>query len=266
MQIQKLRYQSLLTVVELGTFMSEFNRIFSLPIDEPVIEDRDLLINDVYLGNKGKFFSVAVEAYESCIKRIRKMDQTESITLYNKQRVKYITGCISYIYNCETENDATRVAAAALLKPVAKEFRGCSRLNSTGRTTHISRFIETLRQEKYAEAFATLELDDRISELERVNNLYCTLSNERATELENLPESPTKTRQKCVQAYYDLVELINFALQNNKYYIYDEKATQLEGLTQTVQELVNLRKNKLEAGEEGTAESDQPADENTTEI
>ena len=263
MELKKLKFQSKLTVVELGTFMSEFNRIFSLPIDEPAVEDRDLLIEDVYLGNKGKFFRTALEAYESCIKRIRKMDQTESMTQYNKLRIKDMSGTISYICSNVSSNDADKAEAAVLLKDVVNEFRNYHKLNCTALSTHISRFIETLRQEKYAEAYEALALDDRISELERVNNEYKQLAVERAEAKENIPDSPSETRQKCVSAYRDLVDLINFALANNEYYLYEEKAKQLAGITQTAQELINRRRGDSTEASEDTSEeiTDTPIEE-----
>lgn len=247
MFIKKLIYQANLSVVELDQFLSEFLRIFNTPIDEPVVEDREELLNDVYLRNKDRFFKEALTAYERCIKRIRKMDQTETMTQTSKKRLKLLSGHISYICACETDNDEEVSAAALLYKPVIDEFRGYSRLTSSAQSAHIRRYILTLRSEKYAEAFAKLDLEERTNELEETNEKYIQLAAERAAEQEKIPESPSEMRQQCIKAYRNLVDIINFALQNNKYYRYDEMAVQLAGITQEAQELINRRRNASEA-------------------
>ena len=252
--LNRLKYQSRLTVTELDSFLSEFHRVVSLPIEEPTVEDRDLLIDDVYLGNKVKFFREQLEAYEKCIKRIRKMDQTIPMTELNKQRKKQLLGTISYICGSETDYDEAIAEAAETLSPKVEEFKHISRLTNASLSSHITRFILMLREEKYASAYETLKLSERIEELERLNHDYITLATERAAELESVPDSPSETRKQCVHAYYDLVELVNFALQNNKYYLYDEKAVQLEGITQEAQELINRRRNKSTASDDAVTE------------
>ena len=252
--LNRLKYQSRLTVTELDNYLSEFNKIFSLPIDEPTVEDRDLLIADVYLGNKGTFFRTSLEAFEKCIKRIRKMDQTIPMTELNKRRKKQLSGSINYISGCETDSNEAVVEAAEALSPVVEEFKRFSQLTNASLSTHITRFILMLREEKYASAYETLKLSERIEELEQTNEEYKSLASARAAEQESIPDSPSETRKQCVHAYYDLVELVNFALQNNKYYLYDEKAVQLEGITQEAQELINRRRNKSTASDDAVTE------------
>lgn len=250
MFLKKLTYQANLSIVELDQFLSEFLRIFNSPIDEPTVEDREELLNDVCLKNKGRFFEEALTAYERCIKRVRKMDQTETMTQTSKKRLRLLSGHISYICACETDNNEEVSAAALSYKSVIDEFRGYSRLTSSAQSTHIRRYILTLRSEKYAEAFAKLDLEERTNELEETNEKYIQLASERAAEQEMIPESPSKMRNQCIKAYRYLVDIINFALQNNKFFHYDEMAIQLAGITQNAQELINRRRNVSETEED----------------
>lgn len=261
MFLNKITYQSKLTVVEVGSFMTEFYRIFCLPIDEPAETDKDLLSDDICLTKKGDFFGTELEAFTKGIKRIRKMDQTEPMTELNKRRKKQFSGIISYICGWETDSDATKAAAAQTLQVVVEEFKGISKLTNSGLGMHITRFIETLRDEKYAAEYTALQLEDRLNELEQTNAQYTTLASERASEQENIPESPSKMRLKCIHCYYELVDLMNFALKNNKYYLYEEKAMQLEGITQKAQELINRRRNLAEKEKEETPENEAATEE-----
>ena len=84
--LKKLTYQSLLSVSELDSFLSEFLRICSLPVDEPEVENREVLLEDIRLANKIRFFSEALAAYQLCIRRSRKMSQTEVLVQLKEQR------------------------------------------------------------------------------------------------------------------------------------------------------------------------------------
>ena len=261
MYLNKITYQSKLTIAELGNFMLEFYRIFNLPIDEPTVEDKDLLSDDICLTKKSSFFGAELETYEKGIKRIRKMEQTIPMTELNKLRKRQFSTTIDYIGSWETDSDEAKATAAQTLQVVMEEFRSISRMTNAALSVHISRFIQTLRDEKYASECATLEVEERLDELEQTNVQYITLESERALEQESVPESPSKVRQRCVQLYYDLVDLMNFALKNNKYYLYEEKALQLEAITQKAQELINRRRNSAEKSKEETPEEESVTEE-----
>ena len=83
MALKNLKYQSKLTVVELDQFMSQFLNIFMYPIDEPTVEDREKLLEDIYLGDKATFLKEILEAYRKNIKREKEMSQSESLTELN---------------------------------------------------------------------------------------------------------------------------------------------------------------------------------------
>lgn len=76
----------MLTVSELDFFLTEFLRICSLPVDEPVTEDKDLLLDDIYLPNKMRFFEETLAAYQTRIRRARKMGQTVHLTQLKKKQ------------------------------------------------------------------------------------------------------------------------------------------------------------------------------------
>lgn len=263
MILNKITYQHKLTVAEFGNYMSEFHRIFCLPIDEPVETDQELLGNDIRLAKKATFFGTELELFLKGVKRIRKMDQTIPMTELNKLRKKQLSGTISYILAWQTDTDTNKAAAAETLQVVVEEFKSISKLTNAALGTHISRFIETLRNEKYATECTALALEERLNELEHTNIEYTTLASERASEQESISESPSKMRPKCLQCYYELVDLMNFALKNNKYYLYEEKAMQLEGITQKTQELINRRRSLAEKDKEETPENE-PATEETS--
>ena len=256
--LKKLIYQSKLRVTEMDMFLSEFLRIFSLPVDEPEVENQSLLLEDICLANKGKILKEALLAYELCINRVRKMDQTESMTQQDKLRVKQLSGHINYIRSCETDADEAKRTAAVLYFPLLDRYKGFHTKTNKAQSVLIRKYITEVRSEKYAEAFQALELEERTAELESTNELYIQLATECADQEKNMPESPTKVRQRCVEAYRDLVDLINFAQKTNKYYVYDEKIALLSAITQETQELINRRK-------KGVSEEESTGQEEVTE-
>ena len=263
MKLKSLTYQSKLNVVELDSFLSQFLEIFLLPIDEPVVEDRELLINDIYLGDKGMFLKSLLEAYEKNLKREKRMAETDSLTELNLRRGKLFSGHMTYIANCETDTDEAVCAAAVSFRRLTEQFKYFSRLTNDAKSAFIRKYIAAVQGEEYASAYAVLALDERTVELQNVNEQYISLSKQRDEAEKNITESPSEIRQQCVDAYRELVALVNFALKKNKYYLYEEKAASLVALTERTQELVNRRRNAAEKPkEEGT---DTPTDEIPTE-
>ena len=74
MVLEKLKYQSKLTVTELDTFLSEFLTLYRQPVDEPVTEVEAL--EEIYLSGKESVFENVLNDFKKCIKRVRKMPQT----------------------------------------------------------------------------------------------------------------------------------------------------------------------------------------------
>lgn len=265
MELSPLKYESKLTIKELGSYLSEFQRIFSTPIDEPTTDDNGLLMNDIYLGNKSQKFDEALKLYLQSINRVKKMSQTASMKTAADLRKAQISGHFSCITSFMTDTDKAKVDAAAWLMPIVDEFRGFYKLTASAQSTHIRKYIETLRSEKYAEAFGTLGLEERTNKLEATNEEYIRLASERAEEAKNMPDSPSETRRRCIREYRKLVELINFALEINQYYIYDETAIKLIGITATAQELINRRKNGELSEEEHETGKDSGTDNENAE-
>lgn len=263
MKLKSLIYQSKLTVVELDSYLSQFLEIFMLPIDEPVVEDRELLINDIYLGNKGLFLKELLEAYEKNMKREKRMAETESLTELNLKRGKLFNGHIAYIANCETDADEAVCAAAVSFRRLTEQFKYFGRLTNDAKSAFIRKYIAAIQGEEYASAYAALALEERTAELQYVNEQYISLSKQRDETEKGITESPTELRQQCVDAYRDLVALVNFALKKNQYYLYEEKAASLAALTERMQELINRRRNASEKPEE--EDSDTPTDETPAE-
>ena len=250
MTVSKIKNQLGLNINELANFFSQFLIIFREEDVNPGTEDKDLLSGEICLKDTERMFAESYDAFKRCIKRIRKMDQTEVIVQCDKRRMKLLTGIINYINGMAMDLDASKASAAEALSPVAKEFRNYYRLTRAAKTVHIKRFIGVLRDESNAPAVEVLALADRLAELEEINRLCTTLTSERSAEMENIPPSPSEMRQQCVSAYRELVDLINFALKNNRYYIYDELALKLEGITQKAQELINRRYNRSKKKQE----------------
>lgn len=251
--LSKLTYQSKLTVSELDGFFTEFSRIFSLPIDEPATDDAGELVDDICLTNKGRFFKEKLAAYQLCIKRAKKMRQTESLAQLKEVRAQQFTCHTAYISSHEASSDEAKKAAALLYAPLLEQFKYFRRMTNTAQSAAVTEYVTAIQGEKYAEAFKTLELEERTEELNATNEQYILLATERADEVKNMPASPSEMRKECMKAYRDLVDIINFAQQNNKYYIYDEKIAQLSAITQEMQELVNRRKNSAETEESNDA-------------
>ena len=264
--LKKLTYQSLLSVSELDSFLSEFLRICSLPVDEPEVENREVLLEDIRLANKIRFFSEALAAYQLCIRRARKMSQTEVLVQLKEQRAEQFLCHLACIYSYESSTDEAKSTAAKLYAPLLDQFKYFRQLSNAGQTAMIQEYIAAIQGEKYTEAFQTLNLEERTTELQMTNEQYASLSTERADEMKNMPASPSEMRRQCVRAYRQLVDLINFAEANNKYYIYDECISLLSAITQETQELVNRRKNERKGVkvENEDAAPKAPADTETT--
>lgn len=250
MALKNLKYQSKLTVVELDQFMSQFLNIFMYPIDEPTVEDREKLLEDIYLGDKATFLKEILEAYRKNIKREKKMSQSESLTELNNLRKKLMSGHLAYIATFETDCNEEKSAAAISYRRLTEQYKYFGKLTNIAKSSVIRKYVDALQSEEYAEAFKTLELEERTLELQEVNERYISLSEERDNAEKSISDSPTVLRQQCINAYRDLVSLINFALQKNKYYIYNEKAISLAALTERTQELINRRRHAAESEEE----------------
>ena len=259
MNLNFLRYQSKLTVVELDSYLSQFYEIFMLPVDEPVVEDTGLLMNDIYLGDKGTFLKESLGAYEKNLKREKRMAQTESLTALNKLRGKYFSGHLAYIANCETDTDEAVSTAAVSYRRLTEQFKFYHKQTNDAKSAFIRKYVAAIQGEEYAEAFQTLKLEERTEELQNVNEQYIALSQQRDNAEKSITDSPTELRQQCVEAYRELVSLVNFALKKNKYYIYDEKAASLAALTERTQELITRRRNGAEASEDTS--TDTPSEE-----
>lgn len=250
MILKFLNYQSKLTVAELDQFMSQFLNIFTYPVDEPTVEDREELLTDIYLGDKGTFLKEILNAYRKNLKREKKMSQSESLTELNNQRKKLMSGHLAYIATFETDSNEEKSAAAISFRRLTEQYKYFGKLTNIAKSSVIRKYIDALQSEEYAEAFNTLELEKRTSELQEVNERYISLSEERDNAEKSISDSPTELRQECVKRYRELVSLFNFALQKNKYYIYDEKAVSLAALTERTQELINRRRHAAESEEE----------------
>lgn len=250
---------------ELDIFLTEFKRICSSPIDEPVVEDRELLLDDIYLPNKKRFFEEKLAAYQMCIKRPRKMNQTASLTQLKELRTEQFLCHLAYIRSHEASTNEAKSAAAKLYAPLLEGFKYFRHKTNAAQSAMIQEYITAIQGEKYAEAFQALELEERTEELQTTNEEYIMLSANRADERMNMPASPSKMRHECIQAYRNLVDLLNFAQENNKYYLYDETISQLMAITQETQALINRRKNEarkeVEEGKENEEESNDEVQE-----
>lgn len=252
MTLLKIKYQHFLSVTEVDSFMSEVLRLVSLPVDEPNVEDVSELQTEFLIDKVVDSFKEVLEAYQLRIKHTRKLPQTTSLTQLDAERTAAFKGHLAYVYSCKTDVEETKRNAAMKLADVLAQFKYFDKHTNSSQSSFIRSYVATLRSEEYVEAFNALELEERTAELEVINNEYIRLSEERNITEKNIPDSPTKMRQQCVVAYRELVDLLNLARKNNKYFLYDELFTALSALTEKTQELINRRRNALETGENET--------------
>lgn len=260
--LSKLKYQGYLTVTELDTFLSEWLVLYSLPIDTPEGEYNE--VDEICLKGKEKALATLLEAYKKCIKRVRKMTQTARLVELDALRVKLLSGFITYLKGCETSSDESMAAAALSYDALLGEYKGYHRLSNDAQSSIIRKFVVAVKEEKYAEAFQALQLQERTDQLEAVNEEYIALSVERDREEKNVPEPPSKLRRQCVAAYRKLVDLINLAYENNKAYDYSEKIEALSALTAKKQDLINRRRAGLATEEEENVSGEIPETETGT--
>ena len=245
MVLQKLKYQTKLSITELDTFLSEFLTQFLLPVDDPATEESSL--TEIYLPGKEKFLVEALTNYRKSMKRAKKMPQTASLVERDEQRIKLLSGTISYIRSCCKDVDEAVVAAAETYLPLLEQFKNYHKASNSSQSALIRKFVEAIQAEPYAAAFATLKLEARTEELEVVNEEYIALSDERDIAEKSIPDAPSTVRKLCVEEYRKLVNLINLAVQNNQSYLYEEKLAALAALTEKTQQLINRRRGKTEA-------------------
>lgn len=261
MILGSLIHQSKLTVVELYSYLSQFYEIFTSPIDEPVVEDREVLISDIYLGDKGMFLGDLLIAYQKNLKREKRMAQTESLTALNQKRGKLFRAHMVYIANSEIGTNEAVCMAALSFRRLTEQFKYFSRQTNDAKSAFIRKYVAAVQGEEYAEAYKILELEERTLELQEVNEQYIALSQQRNKAEKSITESPSELRQQCMNEYRDLVSILNFALKKNKHYLYDEKAKALQALTEHTQELINRRLNKTEEPKEEP--TDAPSENDT---
>lgn len=244
MVLEKLKYQSKLTVTELDTFLSEFLTLYRQPVDEPVTEVEAL--EEIYLSGKESVFENVLNDFKKCIKRVRKMPQTMPLGELDTKRIMLLSGIITFIRSCKTETDANKVEAYWVYEPLLEQFRNYHKESNASQSSIIRKFIAAVKEDTYANAFTVLNLQARVDELESVNEEYIALSDARSVAEKNVPDSPSKVRKVCIAEYHNLVNLVNLAVKMNKAYLYEEKRNELAALTQKTQELVNRRMKKKE--------------------
>lgn len=241
MKLKKLTYHFRLTVTEMDTFLSEFLILFKIPVEECSAENSEW--SEICLNGKEIFLSDALSDYKKGIKRSRKMPQTERLVHLNKKRIKLLSGIIAYIRSCSNHFDPKIISSSQLYLNYLKEFNRFYEGSRSSLSATIRKFINTVSKEPYADAFIILQLKERTDELNRINEEYIALSDQRDIFEKNMPDSPTKVRMRCIEEYEKLVDLINLAVQNNRRYLYKEKLIALEGLTEKMQILIDRRRN-----------------------
>lgn len=250
MILEKLKYQSKLTVTELDTFLSEFLTLYRQPVDEPATEVDAL--SEIYLPGKEIVFENALNDFKKCIKRARKMPQTLTLGELDAKRIMLLSGVITFIRSCKTETEINKVEAYWVYEPLLEQFKNYHNVSNASQSSIIRKFVSAVKSDVYANAFTVLNLQARVDELEAVNEEYIALSDARNVAEKNVPDSPTNMRKMCIEEYHYLVNLVNLAVKTNKAYLYGEKLNELAALTQKTQELVNRRVKKKEENPDGT--------------
>lgn len=139
----------------------------------------------------------------------RTSQETENMDVYETNRdslVTYITTRISRAGSLPLE--AERDAGKWLYK-VAKPYIGIARLPNAQETSKIKGLIIDLKKEENAPYVTTLGLDAYIDELEKTNNKYEELSQQRTVaRVTNKKENGTDLRKRIDVYYDDLTTLV----------------------------------------------------------
>lgn len=150
------------------------------------------------LGNEAKVLS-----------RIRKSTITDEISVADLTREKTIESLFNLVAATTKHFDANVRNAAVNIKFILNQHKGITHKSYNEETAAVIRLIKELR-DKHAAELSAIGADGWIDELERNNNAFEKLMNDRYTEATEKPKQKSRVIRKQVDsAYRELVKHMN---------------------------------------------------------
>ena len=162
-------------------------------------------------------YDLALENFNNSMTKITKSEYTTKMSALKNRSNKSRNGFFLLIKGNLTSSVAAQREAANSLIILANRFKNISRMVYDDYIAHTRRMIDLCKSDEYKEHITTLKLDDRVTELETINNESMKLTELRIGESgnRNRLRKTTITRREFTIAYDNLVKRLNALAEVN---------------------------------------------------
>lgn len=205
-------------------------------------------------------------ALEGVLKISLVADETAMIAEHEQNRDALVLYTTSLIQRSKMIPNPTKQEAGKVLTPIIKPYIGIVRKTAKQETAMIIAMLRDLRQEKYAAYIEALQLGPILDDLEKENDAYTQMTQDRIRHRSAIKEkeSATELRKRLDDEYDDftfMLQSFNGISPTTQSREYISNLNEL--ITQTIASYKQRSKGEDKKDEEPTEETDRPVTEDT---